>query len=251
MINLKFNKTEVMHLLVVILILGFVFSFKEWGTEKFDFSYGLLNFLRACLAIAFALILRELFRKLVAKRFSSGVEYRIWNMRRYGFAKGDHLPKPYLGYIIRELPIGLILALVLVFISNGNIIFAAVGMFIIQTDYVHRLGNKFKHLTGSESAIIALSGPMFNLFLALLFKSIPGFEKFVVVNFLLALYSMIPFSNLDGTKILFGSRIIYIFSLIFMIFTYILSFTIGVVGSIILAFFAAIIIVLIYLYKSK
>jgi len=66
----------------------------------------------------------------------------------------------------------------------------------------------------------------------------------------MAIYSMIPISQLDGAKIFFGSIFLYIFSIAFIIFSIALLNIIGLIGSLILSSIIAIMLLITYMYKT-
>ena len=46
----NFNHNELSGLIIGMIVFGFIFSFKYWGTQKFDWIYGLKNLVLITLA---------------------------------------------------------------------------------------------------------------------------------------------------------------------------------------------------------
>ena len=103
-----------------------------------------------------------------------------------------------------------------------------------------------------ELAVIATIGTLTSLFIALIFQilNFKGFEHFITMNYLIAIYSLIPLENLDGIKILFGSLPIYLFTLILIIASLVLINITSLILTILLAIIIATIITGTYFYKS-
>jgi Zn-dependent protease len=107
----------------------------------------------------------------------------------------------------RMWPEGLILALITAYFG---FVFAAPGAV-----YIHG-----QHITREENGKISLAGPVVNLILAILFLGVAyafssvdllkylGFLGFTVNSFL-ALFNLIPFSVLDGAKVIRWNPIIW------------------------------------------
>jgi Zn-dependent protease len=126
----------------------------------------LTTILSAFFGVGLAFIFHEVAHKLVAQRYGCWAEYKMWDT-------------------------GLILAFFLV-IAFG-IVFAAPGAVYIIPGYYG--------ITRRENGIISISGALANLGLAFIFY-IAGFRLGVIINAWLALFNMIPFPPLDGSKVI-------------------------------------------------
>jgi len=253
--TINFNQKEVNSLIIGVIILGFIFGFDD-GQEIFIASHWLANFFRFLLIAAISLLIHVIAHKITANKFGATIEYENWSIRRYWFSKKANFPLEVLGVKllpIKKLPIGIVLALLFAFTSLGKIIFATIESIKIKSDRIKRIGKQFPELTDFETAIIGVSGPLISLFLALLFKSFntPILEPFIKVNYVIALYTMIPFPGLDGAKILFGSKGVYVLSLVFIIMSIALIMVTGIAMAIFLSIITALILFLIYLYKES
>ena len=105
-------------------------------------------------------------------------------------------------------------------------------------------------LQGYEKAQIAIAGPFATLLLALILKTInPGLTNAIFINQMFAIFNMIPFSKLDGAKILFGSIPFYFFSLVLIILSILLMNFISSMQSLIIALFFALIILVFVMFQ--
>ena len=245
--RIELTKKEWIHLSIATLVLGFVFSFKEWGATNFDVYIGLRNLFIAVIAAFLALFLHELAHKIAARKLYAKTEFRTWSIKRVSFKRS--------GLLKREFPLGIVLSLFFVFLSNGKITLATLETSTIDENPIFRTRKKFSHLTHKEIALIALAGPLLSLFLAILFKALfftnPLISKFVAINTWLAICSMLPLPRLDGLKIAMGSLPLYILSILFFAATLILISYLNFIAAIIIAIVIASTGMLLYLYGAK
>lgn len=239
-----FTKREIIHLVISILILAFVFGFDD-GNPSFVLNHWVINFLRFFLVVAIALLFRELTVKVFARRHDANSEYEIWNIKRVWFTGTTKLPRGF--------PFGIIIAFVLAIASRGNVFFTALGIHKLEENKVARAGRKNPTLNYSEEAQIVSMGILSSLFLAVVSIVIGkvfalNTTNFVTVNFFIALFNMIPLSNLDGAKIFFGSLLMYIFLLVFIVVSFLLIKSSIILGLVVALIMACLIAVL-YFYK--
>ncbi len=172
---MKFSEQEFKELAISALVIGFVFAWIMRGVPIFRGTNFFVVFIIMLIAVGAAFIFHELAHKAVAQRFGCWAEYRMWDT-------------------------GLILAFFLA-ITLG-FVFAAPGAVYIQSGYAP--------ITRRENGLISIAGPATNLVLALLFLMLTagggilgvlgwiGFR----VNIFIALFNLIPFPPLDGSKII-------------------------------------------------
>ncbi|MEM4312335.1 MAG: AN1-type zinc finger domain-containing protein [Nitrososphaerales archaeon] len=178
-------KTEVKHLLIAWLVLGFAFSL----TFLFRFPSIFLTMLGiSLLTVGLGFIIHELAHKFSAQRYGYWAEFRMS-------------------------PWGLALALIFAFISGGSFIFAAPGATLIApSSYSSTFIGK------RENGIISLVGPLTNVALAFLFYLLTPFGGLIQligimgfkINLWLAAFNLIPFGGLDGAKVLSWSIFIWL-----------------------------------------
>jgi len=202
-----FKKREMLHLSFAILVLTIIFGFDD-GTKVFVLNNWLMNLLKIFCFVLVSILFRELIIKIFAKRHDAFCEYETWNIKKVWF--GGH------GNLSKGVPFGIILSIILTIGSAGKAFFTAIGIHNFNENKTARLGRKYPTLNYFEEAQIASIGIISSLFLAvfvLLLGSIFDFttKQFISINFYIALFNMIPFSNLDGAKIFFGSLFLYIF----------------------------------------
>ncbi len=216
------------------------------------------NFIGITIIVAASLLVRELGHKIVARSYDCSTEYRIWGIKRIGFAEKAKLPKKILGFKISSIPLGIILPLLFAFASRGKIPFAITGTFIIAVNTLYRVGRKYIRLTELEEAKIALAGPIASILFAIFLKFLSiifsiNLDVAIKINLVLAIFNMLPIPNIDGGRIFFGSKGMYIFNLVFILACWLLLQTVGLTLTIVLALLFAAIIALDYViikYKS-
>ena len=241
-----FTKKEVIALLISILIFAFIFGFDD-GRQTFNASYWLANLFTIAIIVAISLLVRELVIKFFAKRHEAESQYKIWQMEYLWFDKKVKL--------IRPLPFGIIISLILAVYSKGTFFFTAIGKHDLILNKSVRVGRQRINLKYFEEAQIISTGIVASLFLSiivLLFGRLTNtdFSRFVNINFYLALFNMIPFSSLDGAKIFFGSLTLYLFMAIFVIGAFLLI-QLNVIIALLVAFLIASVIAIIYFLKGN
>jgi hypothetical protein len=236
------DKIEMKHILISSLIIGFLFSFN---------IFTISNWFKNSLLGAMAIIVNVLGHKLIANKKGCTSNYRIWNIKRFGFRKENKLPKKIFGKKVNSIYAGIILPLTLSFLSLGGIKALIVGTNDIKETVYKRIKKKYEKLTEVELATIAAIGTLTSLFVALIFQilNLRGFEQFVTMNYLIAIYSLVPLENLDGIKMLFGSIPIYLFTLVLILSALILINITSLFLTIILAGIIATVIALTYFYR--
>lgn len=190
----KYTAYEIRGLAISILVIAFIISFKEWGTASFDLQTGLYNLLNSILIAGLSILVHDMGQRLWGLVIGYRVEFKMWSF-------------------------GLVIALIVAFISNGNLWLIVPAGFMIHHLAGPRLGWFRYGLNYFGQAMIALAGPLFTLMLIILFKVLGVFssniliEKAIIFNAIYAITSLLPIPPLDGSKIYFGSRMLYAFSL--------------------------------------
>lgn len=189
-----FKLNEIYHILLAVILLGFVMSFSlEFKIETF------LIYLLFALIVIFVNIL---VKKLLAYYTDCDIETKIWHFQRYGLYERSYFRKP--------IPIGFILPLLLSVVSLGAIKFLTLLQFEVSPlkyRVAKRIGlYRFSELTETHIGAIAYSGIIANLVLAILayLINVPELARLSVYY---AAFNMLPLGKLDGNKIFFGSMI--------------------------------------------
>ncbi|MBT7062446.1 M50 family metallopeptidase [Candidatus Woesearchaeota archaeon] len=252
------DKSEFKLLAITTIVLGFCFSFRDWGISQFNIGVGIRNFILATILVAISIGIHEIVHKRFAKKYDATVKFKTWNSLLFA-------------------------ALLITILTNGYIIFAAVWVVVISSKYVLRPKHKFPHMGPWERAKIAAVGPFSNFILALIAGILAiktgafVWHKLMVINFWLATMNLFPFFRvipltmmvgqgdvramthklkkvvwhkndipyMEGEMIYFGSRLLGTFLLTLTIITAILTvyfnriflaLSMGILGSIIMFF---------------
>ena len=195
---------ETLVILVAAFILGLTVSYPQKDIILFSF----ISFL-------IIILINIIVKKAVAYHLEANAEIGFWQWYRYGFKKGSHFKKP--------IPMAW-LPLVITFITQGAVWWLA----ILKTDITPRTERvskkhglyRFSKMTEWHIAVLITFGIVINLIAAVI-GYIAGFESFSRLNIYFAFWSLIPVSELDGSKLLFGSKALwfamFIITTIFMI----------------------------------
>jgi len=244
---MEFTKKEINHLAIAIFVLGVIFSFKEWGAEEFSLLYGIKNLLRAIIISSIILLTQIYTEKWVGKKLNISVFYTLWVVEPFFVFKHFVKDKVYLGVIV---PLLLSLA------SNGALTLPIVGGFSSHEDQSKRIGRRFSRLTEFEEGRISFIGMISNLLWIIIFKvltltGLPFFDKGMEIGAFILMINILPLPPLNGSKIFFGSRSFYVFSLIFMVASVICLYTFSIIVSLIIAAVTAIIISVLYYHHKE
>ena len=219
----RFTPSELRGLVISIVAIAFIISFKEWGATEFDLTVGLYNLFNAVLIVALSILVHDAGQRLWGLAIGYRVEFKIWSF-------------------------GLLAALIIAFVTNGSLWLIIPSGFLLHHIAAHRLGWFRYGINYFGQAMVALAGPLFTLMLIILLKVLSTFspnpliQKAIMLNVVYTITSLLPIPPLDGSKIYFGSRMLYAFALpaivvstILMVvdvpifFALVLSFLVGVV----------------------
>ncbi len=227
---LRFSRQETTGLIFAVILTGFIFSFRDWGTEKFDPAFGLQNLLIVTLVAAVSIFFRIACQKIYALSQGYNAEFKIW------------WP-------------GLLIMLIVAFISLGRLPIILVGTVVSSLMVKQRLGEFRYGFSYKDNAIVAMWGLYGNLIAALLFAiglhSLPQsyfFGKGLVLNLVMAFFSLLPLPQLDGLQIYFGSRNMYYLGIALVLLAGLLLLTkttIGLITAVVIGSLIAIVYILI------
>ena len=182
-----FDKKEIKSLIAASLVLGFIFAFKD---------FTIVNFIFAIVIVAVSLIFHISAQKITALHLGFGAEFRIWWL-------------------------GLLISLIIAFISNGKLWWIVIpGGIIFSMIAKHRLG-KFRYgMNYWPMGIIGFTGPIASIILGTIFKNIeiymigspvPFLHNIFIFNLAFAACQMLPIPPLDGHFMFYASRSWYAF----------------------------------------
>jgi len=199
----KFERKEVTQLFWTSLIFGFILSFRKWGLgSKPDIVVGLANLVLAFVIVMVSMLAHVSLQKLVAIKLGYSGTYTYWMN-------------------------GLLLSLLLGFITVGYFTFILPGSVQIEHIPKLRLG-KFRYgINLKDIARVALAGAVAHVLMIMIigiFYFASGRNEvllaFIVVNILLAIFSMLPVPKIDiprrmdagsdGLGMFYFSRTLYV-----------------------------------------
>ncbi|MFT4304290.1 MAG: hypothetical protein ACMXYG_07020 [Candidatus Woesearchaeota archaeon] len=196
-----FTLLETRNIALTIFLIGFMYGFND-GQPTFELSYWSYN-----LVVSIGITAITMLVFLAGQRFaglSAGyrVEFQMW------------WP-------------GLILALIITFVTRGFIWIPIAGGMMIHHMSGHRLGF-FRYGTNLlDNGIIATSGPLACIIFGTILKQlanwfgpasgIPIIDKIYFFTLIFALVNMIPIPPLAGSKLIYNSRLPFIFIFAFMV----------------------------------
>lgn len=194
--NLMINKKEIISILTATLVLGVTISLVEsWNI-----------FLITSAFIFVAIFVNLLGKKVSSYYLDTETEVSLWEFKRYGYKKHYHFSKPLLA--------GIFVPLLVKFFSVGLLNWMACLTFEVKGK-IYRAARRhgiysFSEVTEREIGLIAIFGILFNLLFALI-GYLLGVPLLAKLNLVYAFYNMIPISNLDGSKIFFGMKNVWVF----------------------------------------
>ncbi|UZE92692.1 MAG: peptidase M50 [Methanosarcinales archaeon] len=193
MARIRTSKMEIRHLTIAWLGISYAFAlvllWNKLGRRPDTIEilgWDILGFLiLSLLTVGVAFLLHETGHKVVAQRYECWAEFRM------------------------SLPM-LMFAILCAYVAG--IVFAAPGAVMIFGP----------HITREQNGKIAVAGPTMNLLLVFLFLPLIGHGGFitmigaygVIINIFIAAFNMLPISVLDGRKILYWSKTVYLLVLL-------------------------------------
>ena len=189
------NKKETISIVAVIVVLAISISLFE--IKKL--------FLPTLLAIAIIVILNVLFKKLMSYYLDLKTHIKMWEIRQWGYKNIFRFKKP--------VNLGLTFPIILKVISVGYINFTASLTYDVEST-IYRAAKKhglygFSEVSEAQIGAIAAAGIIANLIGALVGYLI-GFPYFARLSLSFAFWNLIPLSALDGNKIFFGSKLLWV-----------------------------------------
>jgi Zn-dependent protease len=172
-----FSKEELRDIIISLAVITFVFTI-----PYFNFIW------LAFLVVIVAFLFHELVHRYLARKLGCVAKYKMW-------------------------PTGILFSLLFALFGFK---FVAPGAVVIHPYKFGRWGQRVSRLTVNEMGLIALAGPLINIFFALFFMLIPGYFNFIsslglpkeaiylqphVINAWLAFFNLLPIPPLDGSNV--------------------------------------------------
>lgn len=220
----NFSPVEWRGFLISALVLGFVYA-SDPSVVRFDLHAGLLSWLKGSLLMGAVLFVHHGAQRVAALHYGYRPEHVVWWY-------------------------GLVGSLLLVLLSNGAVKVYAVSGLWIHLLPVHRIGRFRYGLNLQSFANIAVFGLLSNVCAAAVVKTFsfvfPGLlpegfvDEWFWSNLIFVCWNLLPFPPLDGSRVLFASRLFYVFVFsafvgyvllaLAGVFSFVFAFLIGLAG---------------------
>lgn len=189
---------EIIGLLLALIILAFSNSFK--GILASNPSI----FINSLFIFAIILIIYTASKKLTAYYYETEEETKLWTFQRYGFYEKSYFKNP--------IPIGVILSFLLSVVTLGYVKWFAVTESEIKTTPARAVKRhdiySFSEITDYHLAVISAAGIFFCFLLAIVAYFL-NFTDLARLSVFFACFNLLPLGKLDGSRIFFGSRLLY------------------------------------------
>jgi len=192
------TKKEFAWIIIAIIISAFVMGLTE------SLIYDVVEFIMLLIIAALILGTSVITKKIAGEHYCIQIEHKIWEFQRFGYYERSRFKKPF--------PIGLILPFAVAFFTLGTLKPLTFLQFDAKNLHRKRLlrqrgskqGQRKQEINESDLAFTAAWG-----FYALLLLAIIGalikVPELTLYTLTYNLWNLIPFGQLDGTKIFFGS----------------------------------------------
>ena len=189
---------EILTIVSVSIILAFSITLLS------DFSV----FLIALLSVFVLIVINVLAKKVTGEFFELKTEIKLWEFKRWGYKHNQSFKK--------NIPAGAIFPILskIIFFPLKGFVWMAPLVFDVKAK-IYRTAKRhgiysFSEASEDNLAYIAGAGIIINLIAAAIGYLI-GFSEFAKFSIWFAFFNLIPISNLDGNKILFGNKTLWSF----------------------------------------
>lgn len=187
------NKKELFVILLGIIIISATIAYTR----------SLFDYIIIVITVFFVVGANIITKKIIAYNLDADITIKPWSVYRYGFKRKSHFKEPV---PMMWLPI------IITLLTKGYVWWLAIFSFQIvpkKSRVAKRHGlYRFSEVTEKHIGRIALFGVITNILLAIVMYII-GFEFLTQISILYAVWSLVPISNLDGTKIFFANRAVW------------------------------------------
>ncbi len=251
---IKFTLREIYHIIIGVLILGFVFGFND-GQQTFVLGYWLLNLLLTTILAAIVLLIHVLGHKISASQYHILAIFQLWSFKRYWITRSSSFPLNFSMGVRRitlnNFYLGPVITLLVTLFSKGNLFFIPLEAYLIKAEKFRRFGHDFLTITHYENARIAFSGILANILASVIlqiFNSNGIFDKLIFMNLMFVMYCVLPLPHLDGIKIFIGSKPLFVFGYTLSLFSLLFLQSLNPFYSLMLILLTSFLLVLVYLY---
>lgn len=225
-------KNEILFFILASIIASFVVAFSKFSLE---------SWLVSSLMVAIIFLVNLAASKVAAYYLGCETEIKLWTFRRYWLRWQDKFKFDF--------PIWIVLPLFLAVITNGFLKWTAILTFDAKPIKV-KVKKRFSEIKEYDLALIASAGILANLIIALIAK-ICTLNEFALLSCWFAFLSMLPLGNMAGTKIFFGSKMLWIFLVVLTLITLILIGITNAFATVFIALILAAIAAIIFYYFSE
>jgi hypothetical protein len=198
---------ESIIILIVCLILAISFIYPEINLLN-KFSIAFLGFI-------IAIGTNILIKKIIAYNLEANIHTKIWEIYYFGFQERSHFKKPVPMVWLTPL---------LSILTRGALIWMPLLEFEISPR-VERIAKRhglyrFANITEWHLALIVFGGIVGNI-IGYIFLNLGGLNELAIISLYYGMWSIIPLSGLDGSKLLFGSRKLWVIAGILLLVTFV------------------------------
>ena len=204
------EKRELWSIITAIFLMAVIISFIQNELKVSVFLSSLL--------ISLIIISVSVFsKKIAAYHIDVEIKQKIWEFKRFWITAWSYLKAPF--------PIGLVLPILLGFLSGGALKFFAFLQFkskALPAKASKKYGlDRYSGIMEWDDALIVFYSTLAVLVLsiAVSFSNLAFLNSLAKYSLIYAISNLIPIGNLDGTKLLFGSRALFVFTWILAIIT--------------------------------
>tara|TARA_Y100000310_G_scaffold332213_1_gene407383 strand:- start:126 stop:758 length:633 start_codon:yes stop_codon:yes gene_type:complete len=206
--SINFTKKEIIWIIIAILIGGFVIEMSE------QLQLNLIGLLWAAIIILVSVFAK----KITSSIYNIKIEHKIWSLKQFGWIKSAHFKK--------AVPMGLILPFFVSIVSLGIIKPFTLLQFDAENLKKKRVlrkrgAHRYSEINDSDLAFTSTWGFWALILLAIIASLIkqPELAKYSIYY---GLWNLLPISQLDGSKLFFGSLINWVL----LIIAYVISLVI-------------------------
>lgn len=186
---------EIGYIIGAMMLVFIAISFNPIVTGNFTLYLLILNIIGAISV----LLVNVLAKKVAAYYYQAKIEFQPWKISRFGYRPHEHFKNP--------VNAGIFFPLIFTIVSYGYFFWLAILEFEVfatsaRATKMHG-AHRYTQMTDFHIGMIAAFGVLANFLLAIICYFI-GFTEISRLSIYFAAFSLVPLSNLDGTKIFFA-----------------------------------------------
>ncbi len=202
--HIRIKRGEIASIAAAAVVLAFVFSLVE-TVQSFLYFLGIMLIIIAGNSFG---------KKLIAYYYDTEIEITPVELKRYWFRTHDYLQRPF--------PFGIIFPVITTALTFGLVKWMGCLTFNPKTP-VYKAARRhdkfdynFSEITEWQIGVIATWGLVANLVMAIISIK-AGYPEFAKLNIYYMFFNIIPFSSMDGAKMLFAHWLLWIVSAIIVL----------------------------------